>query len=316
MKPPLPPLPRDFGAELAGLHASGWRQAAAHGDAPRWTAAIAELPERAHAVRLDADCIRIGAANEIDLEARMRTARALMALHPWRKGPFSVFGIEIDAEWRSDMKWRRLAPHLPPLEGLRALDVGCGSGYHCWRMRGSGAATVLGLDPTPLYAFQFAACQRLIADASVGFIPVGIEAMPASEPFDIVFSMGVLYHRRNPIEHLLKLRRLLVPRGTLVLESLIVDGGANTCLVPPGRYAKMRNVWFIPSVPMLETWLARAGFRSIRCVDVTPTTISEQRATRWMRFESLRDFLDPHDPTRTIEGHPAPVRAIFLAEAP
>jgi tRNA (mo5U34)-methyltransferase len=35
-----------------------------------------------------------------------------------------------------------------------------------------------------------------------------------------------------------------------------------------------------------------------------------------MVFESLSDFLDPKDKNKTIEGYPAPKRAIFLAESP
>ncbi len=313
---PALPAPADWCEPLRALAEEGWRKARRHGDAARWQAAIETLPEQAREIRLDTDCIRIGRADEIGEAARRRVREALMALHPWRKGPFSIFGIHLDTEWRSDLKWRRLAPHIASLAGRRVLDVGCGSGYHCWRMRGAGAASVTGIDPTPLFAFQFAACQRLIGDAAVGFVPAGIDAMPERTRFDTVFSMGVLYHRRAPIDHLLKLKRLLEPGGELVLESLIIEGCADTCLLPPGRYAKMRNVWFIPSPPMLERWLARAGFRDIRCVDITATTSEEQRTTEWMRFESLADFLDPADPSRTIEGHPAPMRAIFVCTRP
>jgi tRNA (mo5U34)-methyltransferase len=35
-----------------------------------------------------------------------------------------------------------------------------------------------------------------------------------------------------------------------------------------------------------------------------------------MRFQSLPDFLDPNNPELTLEGLPAPRRAIFLAESP
>ena len=34
------------------------------------------------------------------------------ALHPWRKGPFQIAEHEIDAEWRSDQKWDRIAPRV------------------------------------------------------------------------------------------------------------------------------------------------------------------------------------------------------------
>jgi tRNA (mo5U34)-methyltransferase len=76
----------------------------------------------------------------------------------------------------------------------------------------------------------------------------------------------------------------------------------------------MRNVWFLPSVTALGVWLERAGFRGVRCVDVTATTAAEQRSTEWMPFDSLDQALDPADPGHTVEGHPAPLRAVLLAE--
>jgi tRNA (mo5U34)-methyltransferase len=211
-------------------------------------------------------------------------------------------------------------PHISPLDDRLVLDVGCGNGYHCWRMAEAGARRVVGIDPTALFLAQFLAVRRLMQPMAarlverVWMLPLGIEAMPSAlGRFDTVFSMGVLYHRRSPIDHLLELRGALRPGGQLVLETLVVDGDASRTLVPEGRYAKMRNVWFIPSTAMLENWLRRCGYRDIRTVDVTPTTIAEQRSTEWMTFESLADFLDPADTRLTIEGHPAPQRAVLVA---
>ena len=202
------------------------------------------------------------------------------------------------------------------------LDVGCGNGYHCWRLALAGARQVIGIDPTALFLAQFLAVRTLLAPMSpelvdrVSLLPVGIEALPAAlARFDTVLSMGVLYHRRSPIDHLLELRGALRPGGQLVLETLVIEGGADRVLVPERRYAKMRNVWFIPSPALLETWLRRCGFRRVETVDVTPTTTREQRSTEWMTFESLADFLDPADSRFTIEGYPAPRRAIVTAEA-
>jgi tRNA (mo5U34)-methyltransferase len=73
----------------------------------------------------------------------------------------------------------------------------------------------------------------------------------------------------------------------------------------------MRNVWFIPSIDMLINWLKRVGFSQINCVDVSTTTIKEQRSTEWMQFESYTDFIDPDNPSLTVEGYPAPLR-VFL----
>ena len=136
------------------------------------------------------------------------------------------------------------------------------------------------------------------------------------EGFDTVFSMGVLYHRRSPFDHLLDLRGCLKPGGQLVLETLVIDGDEGQVLVPPGRYARMPNVWFLPTCNTLESWLGKSGYTEIRLVDLTATSIEEQRSTSWMQFESLPEALDPQDPSRTVEGHPAPKRAFFVARKP
>ncbi len=289
-----------------------------HGDLPRWQAALASLPAvRPTGVDLTGDVIRVGRSSDLAPEQRRTLEKGLRALHPWRKGPYDFFGLHVETEWRSDRKWRRLAEHITPLTDRLVLDVGCGNGYHAWRMRGAGAARVIGIDPSPLFVMQFQATKRYLAGEPVDVLPVGIEDLPPQlAAFDTVFSMGVLYHRRSPLEHLLQLKDALRPGGELVLETLIVAGDVNTVLVPEGRYARMGNVWFIPSVPLLERWLRRCGFADVRVVDVTPTTTAEQRATEWMTFQSLADFLDPADPSRTVEGYPAPVRAVMVANRP
>jgi tRNA (mo5U34)-methyltransferase len=240
-----------------------------------------------------------------------------MGQHPWRKGPFELFGVHIDTEWRSDWKWDRLAGAIDSLEDRRVLDVGCGSGYHCWRMAGAGATEVIGIDPTPLFVVQFWALQKYLRQDHVWVLPLGIEHVPRKlRAFDTVFSMGVLYHRRSPLDHLQELQDCLRPGGQLVLETLVIEGGPGDTLVPEGRYARMGNVWFLPSCDTLVGWLRKLGFTDPAVIDVNVTSTQEQRATEWMTFHSLRDFLDPEDPARSVEGHPAPRRAILTARTP
>jgi tRNA (mo5U34)-methyltransferase len=287
-----------------------------HGDLPRWYAALQALPDwPAAQVDLDRNTVKIGPAPDGgDLQSLRET---LMQLHPWRKGPFELFGLHIDTEWRSDWKWSRLKSHISPLAGRKVLDVGCGNGYHCWRMRGAGAELVVGIDPTLLFVMQYAAVQRYIGDASVGVLPIGIEQLPPKlRFFDTVFSMGVLYHRRSPFDHLLELREALRPGGELVLETLVIDGGAGEVLVPGDRYARMNNVWFIPSTTELKNWLKKVGFTNAQVANVAATTTEEQRSTEWMTFQSLSQCLDPGDHGRTVEGYPAPKRAVIVATAP
>ena len=267
---------------------------ATHGDIDRWQDILKELP------KVENDIAQLKAA--------------LLELTPWRKGPFEIGGVTIDAEWRSDLKWERLADSLEVLDGRHILDVGCGNGYYALRMRTLGAASVTGIDPTLLYVMQFLAVNHFKRDLSVHVLPLRLHELPsAARKFDTTFSMGVLYHQRSPIDHLRQLKDTLRPDGQLVLETLFVPGDESIARTPADRYARMKNVWLLPTISELTTWLKRSGFRDIEIADKTITTIEEQRSTEWMPFESLADALDPADSSRTIEGWPAPRRVIVTA---
>lgn len=246
---------------------------------------------------------------------QQRITQLLKNMMPWRKGPFHLYGIDIDTEWRSDWKWERLINHIDCLEDKIVLDVGCNSGYHLWRMIGAGAKLAVGIDPMALYLCQFEAIRKLLGnDQRAHLLPLGIEHLPKLNAFDTVFSMGVLYHRRSPLDHLFQLKDQLVEGGQLVLETLVIDGELHQALMPGDRYAQMRNVYFIPSTPTMINWLEKCGFSDVKMVDISLTNFDEQRKTEWMTSDSLADFLDPDDSTKTIEGYPAPIRAVFIAK--
>lgn len=290
-----------------------------HGKLPEWLALIEELPRlSADRVELNSGLISVRSNEGISSQQQLELKQQLLKLSPWRKGPYDIHGVHIETEWRSDWKWDRLKNAISPLKGRRILDVGCGSGYHCWRMVGEGAELVIGLDPSQLFLAQFLTIKHFFGQHwPVHFIPLGIEAVPTDlAAFDTVFSMGVLYHRRSPIDHLLELKGALCNGGELVLDTLIIDGEPGSSLVPKDRYSKMRNVWFIPTTATLVGWIERCGYQDVRVIDESATTTDEQHATEWMQFESLPDYLDPEDPTKTVEGYPAPKRAIILAKKP
>lgn len=296
---------------------ASWKKTAINAQTKAWFNAIEHLPELTptHIDLLH----KVSAYSEQplpDYEKRAIEMRLKM-LMPWRKGPFDLYGIHIDTEWRSDLKWQRLLPHISPLTGRQVLDVGCGSGYHLWRMVGAGAHFAVGIDPTILFYCQFQAIRKLFGnDPRTHFLPLGIEQLPKLAAFDTVFSMGVLYHRRSPLDHLYQLKDQLVSGGELVLETLVIEGDAQQVLVPGDRYAKMSNIYFIPSAAALANWLTKCGFVDICIADLSLTTNEEQRRTEWMQTESLDDFLDPKDPSKTIEGYPAPQRAVIIAKKP
>ncbi|WP_315707611.1 tRNA 5-methoxyuridine(34)/uridine 5-oxyacetic acid(34) synthase CmoB [Brenneria uluponensis] len=296
---------------------SSWQQESLHGKFKLWFNTVDHLP------MLTPDTLdlihSVTATTQPELSDGQREGieKLLRNLMPWRKGPFSLYGVNIDTEWRSDWKWDRVLPHISPLQDRLILDVGCGSGYHLWRMVGAGAKLAVGIDPMQLFLCQFEAVRKLLGDDQRAHVlPLGIEQLPSLAAFDTVFSMGVLYHRRSPLDHLWQLKNQLVSGGELVLETLVVEGDEHCVLMPGERYAQMRNVYFLPSPTALMAWLEKCGFEDVRLVDKCVTTPQEQRRTDWMITESLADFLDPTDQTRTVEGYPAPLRAVFVARKP
>lgn len=302
--------------EVLPAQISEWQRENLHGHFRDWYKSLEYLPQL-EPQRLD--LLHSVSADRDDVSERHRQGieKLLRNLMPWRKGPYSLYGTEINTEWRSDWKWDRVLPHISPLAGRTVLDVGCGSGYHMWRMIGAGAHLVVGIDPMQLFLCQFEAVRKLLNDdRRAHLLPLGIEQLPVLQAFDTVFSMGVLYHRRSPLDHLLQLKNQLVSGGELVLETLVIEGDVNQVLVPGERYAQMRNVYFIPSAEALKSWMEKCGFVDVRIVDFAVTTTDEQRRTSWMTSESLAEFLDPADSGKTVEGYPAPLRAVLVATKP
>lgn len=295
-----------------------------HGDQERWLNALAALPQVNNVcAHLNQDRIELS-SDQVPSETQSDITDCLQQLSPWRKGPFQFFNTHIDTEWRSDWKWQRIASHLVSLEGKTILDVGCGSGYHMWRMLGSGAYRVVGVDPSRLFLAQFQAFKQYAQSSqsnqntplNIDLLPLRMEDVPRPlKAFDVTFSMGVLYHRKSPLDHMAELKDTLKPGGQLVLETLVIEGGLGEVLMPENRYAQMRNVWFLPTCDTLLLWARRVGLKNPRIVEKNVTRLEEQRTTDWMKYQSLVDFLDPGDTTKTIEGYPAPLRATLIAEA-
>ena len=248
----------------------------------------------------------------------------LRGLMPWRKGPWCVAGVDVDAEWRCELKWGRLAEHID-LAGHLVLDVGAGNGYFGWRMLDAGASAVVGCDPMGLFVMQHALIEKLAGCDQNQLWAARLEELPLTLGlFDTAFSMGVVSHRRyleaHHMVHLGLVYRKLKPGGCLVLETLVVPKEATSMghwgdrvMMVDDRYARMRNVYALPCVDTLEEWLIKAGFRSVCVVDQTITTEQEQRATPWMPHQSLIDGLSRIRPNETIEGHPRPMRATVVA---
>lgn len=234
-------------------------------------------------------------------------------LMPWRKGPFALHDLVIDAEWRSDKKWDRLLPDLPDLKGKTVADVGCNNGYHLYRIAMADAAFALGLDPTIKYWLQYRLLAAHAPPMPLAFLPVGWEvlsAMPAK--FDVIFLMGVNYHDAQPLDMLHACLAALKPGGLLVCESVVIGGEGNVEIFPAGRYAGIGGVFGIPTVDALAAQLKLAGYRNVRAQHCVPLTSDEQRASEYSPHRSLADFL--RDDGHSTEGYPPPHRAAIFAE--
>ncbi len=269
---------------------------------------------RASAVKFTDDIVTIGRRDDLSTEEYAEVHALLRNFMPWRKGPFSVFGIDIDAEWQSQRKWNRLLPEIPDMKGKIIADIGCNNGYYMFRMAAYQPKFVLGFEPYVHHYFAFSALNTFAGMGNLGIDLLGIEHLPLfPDCFDIIFCLGILYHRPSPIDALRDLHKALTPGGCLLLESQGIAGEQPLALFPEKTYAKVPGTWFVPTASCLHNWLIRAGFREIRCFCNHAMSSIEQRKTEWMDFESYEDFIDKSDPELTIEGYPAPWRVFFKA---
>ncbi len=260
------------------------------------------------------DRVTVGQRDDLSPEQYDRLLRALEVFRPWKKGPFSLFGIEIDAEWRSDLKWSRIQPHIQPLSGRRVADIGCHNGYFMFRMADQQPDCVVGFEPFAKHFWNFQLIQNLVQMESLSFELLGVEHINFYPKFfDTIFCLGILYHHTDPVGLLRKLRSALAPGGEIVIDCQGIAGELPVSLSPRGRYAKARGIWFLPTRSCLEHWMARAGFQNLRCFFSEPLSVEEQRRTAWADIDSLQEFLDPTDLEKTIEGYPAPWRHYIVA---
>lgn len=265
--------------------------------------------------------VRLGdevAIDSLELQSDQRTIlnEMIRMLLPWRKGPFNLLGEQIDSEWRSFMKWDRLREALSRCKMGRVADVGCNNGYYMFRMLELNPELVVGLDPNARFFLQFNLVNSFVRSEKLFYELLGVEDLDLFEGFfDVILCLGVLYHRKDPIGMLEGLKRALTPKGgTLVLESITLPEEFGI-VVPKDRYSMMRNIWFLTSPTALCNMVERAGFRDVEIVDTSITTPLEQRKTGLAPFDSLTDFLDPSDQSKTVEGYPAPRRTILLARS-
>lgn len=274
--------------------------------------ALNALPEfKTNTTIFDQKIVQIGDKNELDAEGHKALEEVLRVFRPWRKGPWNYFGTEIDTEWKSYMKLDRMMEKLVPgeLEGKRILDIGCNNLYYMYRLLTYNPEIIVGFDPIVRYYFHHLFNKRFVQSEKIQFEMLGIDHAGLFEGFfDYVFFMGILYHRRDPMGALKQVYDSLRVGGTLLMECCGIPGDDSTMLFPEGRYCNSPGYWFLPTWKAIESMLKRSGFENIETFYCFTLSNDEQRKTEWIDTHSLEDFLDPNDPTKTIEGYPAPVR--------
>lgn len=253
--------------------------------------------------------------NRCDSNQKNLIENQIKQLIPWRKGPYDLFGLPIDSEWNCSLKWNRLTSKIPSLKNDIVMDVGSGNGYFAWRMREAGARLVVCLEPSFLPFIQFHFLNYFADDVKIRFLPLTLEGSPKRPYlFDKVFIMGTLYHSKTPFEHLKNATRFLKDGGFLILETLIFDSNESSLFVPKENYARMPNVWQLPSFLAIKSWLSALGFTEIELLSVNTTGIAEQRETVHMPFKSLNDGLSIENNNLTVERYPRPQRGIIIAQ--
>ncbi|MEA2111968.1 MAG: tRNA 5-methoxyuridine(34)/uridine 5-oxyacetic acid(34) synthase CmoB [Campylobacterota bacterium] len=265
--------------------------------------ALQSLPQIDSSLDLD-DTVAIR-SNAVVNEKQIRDIAKMMM--PWRKGPFKIFSLFIDTEWQSQMKYNLLHPFFN-LKNKRVADIGCNNGYYMFRMLEDNPASLVGFDPSPLYKLQFDLINHF-AKTDIKYELLGVEHLPFyEEKFDAIFCLGVLYHRSDPVAMLKALYKGLDKQGEVILDTFMIDGEDEICLTPKSSYSKIPNIYFVPTIKALENWCKRAGFKGFETLCTSVTSTQEQRKTEWIDGESLENFLDPDDSSKTVEGYPAPKR--------
>ncbi len=259
------------------------------------------------------DWLTIGNKDDLSIEEQEIILATAKTLIPWRKGPFKLFDLPIDSEWQSSIKYNLIRPHFN-LKDKVVADIGCNNGYYMFRMLEDAPKRLIGFDPSPLTMLQFDFINHFM-QSDIVYERLGVEHLESyHHTFDFIFMLGVLYHRPDPVGTLKSLARGLNPDGEILIDTFMIDGEDEIALTPNGTYSKIPNIYFIPTISALENWLSRAGFGDIEVIATTVTTLEEQRKTQWSFDQSLEDFLDKNDSSKTIEGYPAPKRVYMKAK--
>src|SRR5699024_5558842 len=115
----------------------------------------------------------------------------------------------------------------------------------------------------------------------------------------LMFLMGILYHRTDPLETLRLCAQALDRGGKLLIETIIIPGQDSSAIFVPKRYAGAKGFYWLPTERCLHAWIRRSNLRVLEQSEAIPTTSEEQRSTHWRHGDSLPEGLDPTNPRKT-----------------
>jgi len=214
------------------------------------------------------------------------------------------------------------AGHLPDLRGRRVLDIGAWDGYYSFLAERLGASRVVALDHyvwgvdlaarqaywdecaergvlpdhdrdlTDFWrpelpgrrAFDFAkeALGSTVEAVVADFATADLDAVGT---FDVVLYLGVLYHMKEPLRAVERLRAVTDGVAVIETQAVHVRGLETVSLLQffaGGELAGDFGNWFIPSIEGLRQLVLAAGFSRVETIVGRPESPNAE-PVRWRR---------------------------------
>ena len=265
-------------------------------------------------IEINLSSIKLNSVNTFTELAQAKINKIIEQLTPWRLGDYLIFNNLIKSEWNCDFRWKLIDKYIPFLNNKKVADIGANNGYFSFRLLEFNPSQLLCFEPNDLYNLQLYFIASLLKNNSIKIIKNGVENLiNYDSSFDFILFMGVLYHRENPIETLKNIYFALKANGVAIVESICIEGDSDLVLFPYKSYAKMKNIWYIPSESVLKYWCEIAGFRYIQKIFNYYVTEDHQKKSEHSPNESLSDFLS-EDGLKTVEGYPPPYKVGYLCK--
>jgi tRNA (mo5U34)-methyltransferase len=159
--------------------------------------------------------------------------------------------------------------HLPKrLNGMSVLDVGAWDGFYSFEAERRGASKVLATDSFSWgrggwgskEAFELA---RSALGSNVGDLEIDVFELSPERvgTFDLVLFLGVLYHMRDPLGALERVRS--VTGKQLILETtvgMLWTRRPASAFFPDSELDQDATNWWAPNIPALMGMLEAVGF--------------------------------------------------------